>query len=163
MKKIPLVLILSLLCSNVVKAGTLPTYTSIELIEQAKSLNQTEVIYQGEVIGDVLFRGEQAWLSVSDGVNAIAVYIPIQLLPQDLAVGRYLYKGDTISVKGILHRACQNHGGDLDLHVSYLERTSLGYPQEREFPEYIWIIGGVFSGIALIGANYLKKRHEVSE
>lgn len=163
MKKIPLVLILSLLCSNVVKAGTLPTYTSIELIEQAKSLNQTEVIYQGEVIGDVLFRGEQAWLSVSDGANTIAVYVPIQLLPDDLALGRYLYTGDIISVKGILHRACQNHGGDLDLHITDLDRLSVGYEQEIEFPAFIWIIAGIFSCLALIEANYLKKRHEVSE
>jgi len=46
--------------------------------------------------------------------------------------GGRLARGDTVEVTGVLHRACPQHGGDLDLHATRLEvLTTGGRPRPR--------------------------------
>ena len=63
--------------------------TSTTLIESASKLDGDTVSYSGEVIGDVLYRGDYAWINVSDGANAIGIYIPASEAKKIEYVGRY--------------------------------------------------------------------------
>lgn len=95
--------------------------SSTELIEKAKEYDGKMVYYEGEVIGSVMKRGNIAWLNISDGNFAIGVFVQISQLPKITYHGCYKAIGDRIMVKGIFHRACPNHGGELDIHATSLE------------------------------------------
>ena len=46
------------------------------LIEHAKSYDYQTVTFEGEVIGDIMVRDDYAWINVSDGSNAIGIWVP---------------------------------------------------------------------------------------
>ena len=94
--------------------------TSSEIISQAKALDGKDVAYNGEVIGEVMQRGSHAWINVSDGANAIGVWLPVDLAKQVSVKGDFKHTGDMVEVLGVLNRACPEHGGDLDIHAESL-------------------------------------------
>ena len=98
------------------------------LIEQAMAYDGREVVFTGEVIGDVLNAGDHVWLNLSDGSNAIGVWVEKALTGGIQNVGRYAQHGDTVEVRGIFHRACPDHGGDLDIHAQSVTVIQQGYP-----------------------------------
>ena len=100
--------------------------SSNDLIDHAKDYDGTTVVFEGEVIGDILSRGEYAWLAVYDGSNTIGVYVTAEQTKQISVVGGYGKRGDTVSVQGVFHRACAEHGGDLDIHASSVTVLSVG-------------------------------------
>lgn len=102
------------------------TVSSNELIDRAKDYDNQSVVYEGEVIGDVLYRGDHAWLNVFDGGNTIGCYVTAAEAKQITACGRYGVRGDQIRVSGVFHRACAEHGGDLDIHADTLKILSAG-------------------------------------
>lgn len=100
--------------------------SSNDLIDHAKDYDGTTVVFEGEVIGDILYRGEYAWLAVYDGSNTIGCYVSAEQARQISLVGGYGKKGDTVSVEGVFRRACPEHGGDLDIHASSVTVLSTG-------------------------------------
>jgi hypothetical protein len=96
------------------------------LINNAKQYDGKTIIYKGEVIGDVMIRGEYAWLHVNDGIIAIGIWTP-KMMIQDIGyIGSYHKKGDTVEVSGTFHRSCLEHGGDLDIHAQTIKIIALG-------------------------------------
>lgn len=102
--------------------------SSAELINNAKQYDGQIVSYEGEVIGDIMVRGDFAWVNVNDGVNAIGIWVDKNLIKDILYTGSYKYKGDWVEVEGIFHRACTEHGGDLDIHANELRKIKAGSP-----------------------------------
>ncbi|MDP2044226.1 MAG: hypothetical protein Q8K15_03545, partial [Candidatus Omnitrophota bacterium] len=51
------------------------TLSSTELINNAKQYDGKLVVYTGEVIGDVMPRGGNAWVNINDGNNALGVWM----------------------------------------------------------------------------------------
>ena len=100
--------------------------SSAELINNAKQYDGKAVTYKGEVIGDIMMRGGFAWINVNDGVNAIGIWSNEDLVKDIVYTGNYKSRGDTVEVKGIFHRACLEHGGDLDIHIDGLRKTNSG-------------------------------------
>lgn len=101
--------------------------TSDELINNAKEFDGKQVAFTGEVIGDIMKRGDYAWINVSDGSNAIGIFVPYQETKKIHYTGSYKYKGDTITVTGTFHRACAQHGGDMDIHSDAVQIVKKGY------------------------------------
>ncbi len=99
---------------------------SAELINNAKQYDGKAVVYKGEVIGDIMMRKEFVWINVNDGVNAIGIWSKKDLAKDILYTGGYKSRGDIVEVKGIFHRACLEHGGDLDIHIEELNKISSG-------------------------------------
>ena len=91
---------------------------SNDLIDHAKDYDNQTIVYEGEVLGDILYRGDHAWLAVFDGNNTIGVFVTAEQAKQITVVGGYGKHGDTIRIEGVFHRACAEHGGDLDLHAA---------------------------------------------
>lgn len=94
--------------------------SSSELIEHAKDYDGKIVSFQGEAIGDIMKRGNFAWINVNDGQNAIGIWLPLALTREINYTGGYKSVGDTVLIKGKFQRACTTHGGDLDVHADSL-------------------------------------------
>jgi hypothetical protein len=100
--------------------------SSEELIQNAREYDGKTVVYKGEVIGDIMARNGFAWINVNDGINAIGIWADRNLIKEIFYTGNYKSKGDIIEVKGIFHRACLEHGGDLDIHIDALHKIEEG-------------------------------------
>jgi hypothetical protein len=100
--------------------------SSAELINNAKDYNGNTVAYKGEVIGDIMLRGEYAWINVNDGKNAIGIWIKKELIKNILYTGSYKAKGDLVEIMGKFNRSCVEHGGDLDIHAQSITKISSG-------------------------------------
>jgi len=100
--------------------------SSTELINNAKQYDGKTVVYEGEVIGDIMVRGDYAWINVNDGQNAIGIWTDKDLTKDILYTGSHKFKGDWIEVTGVFHRACLEHGGDLDIHAQAVRKVRPG-------------------------------------
>ena len=100
--------------------------SSRELINNAKLYDGKTVVYEGEVIGDVMVRQDYAWVNLNDGLNAIGVWVPKTLIKNISYEGSYKFKGDWLEVTGTFSRSCAYHGGDLDIHAQALRKTGYG-------------------------------------
>jgi len=100
--------------------------SSSELIKNAKQYDGKIVIYSGEVIGDVMLRGEFAWVNINDGQNALGVWMSAALAKEIKFTGNYKSRGDRLEMVGVFHRACLEHGGDLDIHAQSLRKIGNG-------------------------------------
>ncbi len=100
--------------------------SSTELINNARLYDGKVVSYEGEVIGDIMVRGDHAWLNLNDGQNTIGVWVSASLIKDISHAGSYKSVGDGVEVTGIFKMACSEHGGDLDIHVQSLRKTGAG-------------------------------------
>ena len=120
-----LVVLFSVLCSlfSVCYAQSI---SSTDLINNAKEYDGKSVVYTGEVIGDIMVRGDYAWINVNDGESAIGIWLEKGLTQGINYTGSYKSKGDWIEISGVFHRACSEHGGDLDIHAQGIRKINGG-------------------------------------
>lgn len=101
--------------------------SSEELIRDPKDYEGKQIAYEGEVIGDIMQRGDFVWLNVNDGEYAIGVHCDKELVDGiGLFAGGYNSRGDWIEVVGVFNRACKIHGGDLDIHADKIQIIKKG-------------------------------------
>ena len=127
-KALLLILILLLLLVPTAALAEGENVNSNDLIDHAKDYDNKTIVYEGEVLGDILYRGDYAWLAVSDGNNTIGVYVSKAQADSISLVGGYGKRGDTIRISGVFHRACAEHGGDLDIHADSVTILEKGAP-----------------------------------
>jgi hypothetical protein len=119
--------------------------TSDELINKAKEYDKKEVVYTGEIVGDIMQRGQYAWINVSDGSNAVGIWLSYDQTKQIKYKGSYDFIGDTIKVTGIFNRACAEHGGDFDIHAKKIEVIKEGHRVIRGINyQKFYIAAGLF-------------------
>ena len=87
-----------------------------ELVDRSLQWNGKTVTIEGEAIGEMLPRGDFAWVNVNDGTNAIGVWMPLADAKMIGVYGDYHHTGDTLRVTGTFSRDCAEHGGDVDIH-----------------------------------------------
>jgi hypothetical protein len=100
--------------------------SSTDLINHSREYDAKPVTYTGEVIGEIMRRGEFAWININDGENSLGVWINAALIQDINFKGSYKIRGDSVEVTGIFHRACPEHGGELDIHAQGLRKTASG-------------------------------------
>jgi hypothetical protein len=105
------------------KAGQI---SSTELINNAKEYDGKSVVYVGEAVGDVMVRGDFAWVNINDGENAIGVWLNKELAGEIQFTGSYHAKGDRLEITGVFQRNCIQHGGDMDIHAQSIRKISPG-------------------------------------
>lgn len=100
--------------------------SSNELISKAHLYDGKDIVYEGEIIGERMCRGEGCWLNVHDGNLAVGIWVPgeINFLPQ--YTGGYKSKGDWIQIKGVFNRSCQEHLGEMDIHAKEIRLIKEG-------------------------------------
>lgn len=132
-----LILIMLFLILSTMPCAASANITKINyLIEQSISLNNTEVTVQGEAIGETLERGEYAWININDTTNAIGIWVKKSDIGQIQFYGDYKHKGDIVKITGVFHRACLEHGGDVDIHCTDIEIVETGYNIKEKLSAY---------------------------
>lgn len=138
-----IVIVIMLLVSFTPMAAAKPV-SSTRLIENNKAYNNKTVFYQGEVIGDIMVRGNLAWLTINDdayslesspirrqklyGYNSgLPVTVPVSESQKIKFVGNYFNRGDIVLIKGIFHNACPEHNGALMIHGQELKVVKRGF------------------------------------
>jgi len=99
---------------------------SADLIADAAEHDGKTVVFEGEVIGDVMIRGDYAWVNVSDKDYAVGIWMRASDARRISHAGAYRVRGDTVRVRGVFHRSCSEHGGDLDIHAGEVLIVSPG-------------------------------------
>lgn len=118
--------------------------SSVELIENPERYNGRRVVYEGEAVGEILRRGDSAWLTLNDdeygerpfrvhqelkgGNTGIGVYGPYDLAARVTRLGSYDSLGDKVRVEGTFHEASPDHGGDLMIEFDSLTVVRRGHP-----------------------------------
>jgi hypothetical protein len=132
--------------------------TSDDLINNAKDYDKKEVVYSGEVIGDIMKRGENTWINVSDGTNAIGIWIATEEAKEVKYEGKYSFTGDTVKVTGMFNRACPEHGGDLDIHASKLDVEKQGHVDIKKINYKFILISVILLVVALLLNIFILKK-----
>jgi hypothetical protein len=124
--------ILIFLCGTVCSAQQI---SSTALINNAKEYDGKTVTYIGEAVGDVMVRGDFAWVNVNDGRSAIGVWLTKEQAEEIRFTGSYHSKGDRLEITGVFHRNCTQHGGDMDIHALSMRRINPGRVVDEELNE----------------------------
>lgn len=167
-----IVLILLVILINIAVAADL--ISSGELVEKSKFYDGKIILFRGEVIGEVMVRGEGAWLNVNDdaysqgsrnlvGYNSgQSIWAKAEDVKMIKICGDYFHTGDNIEVTGFFNRACKEHGGDMDIHAQTVTFIQSG--KERENPIKSWkilasiILLFLIVVLSLINYNFRKRR-----
>jgi hypothetical protein len=105
--------------------------------------NGKTVTFHGEAIGEVMVRGDYAWIHLNDdaymvknveegaqlgGYNSgMAVWIPAPLTKAIDTYGDYQHEGSIVEIQGVFNGACKEHGGDMDIHATSLKLLRAGH------------------------------------
>jgi hypothetical protein len=107
-----------------------------DLIEQSIALDNTEVTVQGELIGEALERGDYTWININDTTNAIGIWVKKSDIDQIQFYGDYKHKGDLVKIAGVFHKACSEHGGDVDIHCTDIKIIETGHNIHEQISTY---------------------------
>jgi len=156
-KTIIFVVFFMVIFTNVSRAEEYTNYN--DLIENGKNLEGKIVEIEGETIGQPMKRGNFTWINISDGSNAMGIWMKNEDADKIKNFGSYKYKGDIIKVSGIFYRACSEHGGDMDIHEESLAIEKIGYKVDRSL-ENSKVFKSLFLSAAtlvLLGVYYMKR------
>lgn len=148
LKSLIIIIILTFLTSINVKAENITDIN--DLVENSKELDTKEVTVTGEVIGERMDRGNNSWVNINDGTNAIGIWISKMDVEKINNYGNYDYEGDTVKITGTFNRACKEHGGEADLHNKSIEIIEDGHLVKEEISFAKIMIAAVLSIITLV-------------
>ncbi len=145
-----------------VGAGGTPTpVTGTELISMRTGLDGEAVVLEGEVIGDRLRGGDgHVWLNVLSGGTAIGVWAPRETAEAVGTFGTWSHTGDTVRVVGTFNEACDEHGGDLDVHATEIAVLASGGPRTDEPVGVgsLWKLAAGLGGLAVANLGWRRMR-----
>ncbi len=159
-----IVIIINILSFNVI---AVEQYESNYIIDNSKDLDGQTIIYQGEAVGDIMYRNDNyGWINVNDGKMAIGIWAKKEDLQKITYVGEYNVKGDIIKITGKVNYICDEHGGDLDIHADNIEIIQLG-EKIKDIPDprlslilrALLIPTGIILAVVLV-ENTKKKKEE---
>lgn len=146
---------------------------SITLIEKSKDYDKQHIEFTGEVIGDVMIRGDFAWINVNDDPYSLgkkgnkgfnsgqSIWVSTGMAKKINRTGGYFWQGDRVKVKGTFNRVCRVHGGDMDIHARELKIISKGKPIKRSIiisKVVISVILFILVVLAYVINNYIKQK-----
>lgn len=121
---------------------------TVGLSQADPTLDGQSVQFSGEAIGETLrASGETRWVNVLDNGTAIGVVAPTSMLQSIDGFGDWSQVGTRIEVTGVFNVACDEHGGDLDVHAT--EIRVLAPAREIPRPISTWKI---FVSVAILAA-----------
>jgi len=146
--------------------------SSTQLVEKPKQFNGTRVTFTGEAIGEVMVRGDYAWIHLNDdaymernaeegaklgGYNSgMAIWVPAALTKQIDTYGDYKHEGSIVQISGTFNAACKEHGGDMDIHADSVTMIRPGHVVVDPVPGWK---AALAAGLALLaGALYWIER-----
>lgn len=141
----------------VLAPGLARAESGVELLEKSAGFDGKQVTFQGEVIG-VMVRGDHAWVNISDKGFAAGIWCRAEDARKISIVGDYNHIGDYVSVVGIFHKACVEHGGDLDVHADSFTILISGSKVERAPSLPLIGLGLALMVMAAVAGVWLRRR-----
>jgi hypothetical protein len=160
-----IVCIAVLLLSTASFAAAAPLAVDTTRLSQGEAaLDGATVRFSGEAIGEALKAGgDYRWVNVlADGV-AIGVFTPQELVGDIDGYGDWDRTGSIVEVTGVYNVACEQHGGDLDVHATDVRVTRRSIARTHPVRPYKAIVAFLAAavGIALaLRYRTLKRRRE---
>lgn len=136
--------------------------SSTELLTEADKYNGQLIEFEGEVVGDLMVRGEHIWVPVNDGGNTFSVWVPAFFAKQIKHVGGYRYRGDQVRVQGVFYRSCPEHGGGLDIHAEDFRVIKPGHkiPYLLDWSRvFVVLILGFLAFAFFLVNHYIRKKN----
>jgi hypothetical protein len=138
--------------------------SSTQLVEKNKQYNGTTVTFTGEAIGEVMVRGDYAWIHLNDdsyeernveegaklgGYNSgMAVWVPSALAKQIDTYGDYKHEGSIVQITGTFNAACKEHGGDMDIHATTVTMIRPGHLVDDPVPAWKAALAAALAALA---------------
>jgi hypothetical protein len=97
-----------------------------ELMNNSAFYDDKIIVLTGEAIGECLERENGCWINMSDGGNAIGIWMTESDAARIRIYGDYRHTGDKVTVTGIFYEACAEHGGEPDIHCTELTIDHIG-------------------------------------
>jgi len=143
-----------------VRAGQPLLLSTTELVENSYKWDGKTVSFKGEVLQDLMVRGDGTWMNLSDGNNtAMGVFVPKDVaMPVIARVEDYRTIGDVVLVTGVFYRVCVQHQGETDIHALNVTVVTPGSPRENpiHLDRVVWL--AVLSGLlGLVMGLYYRK------
>lgn len=130
-----------------------------DLIEQGKQYDGKTVVVSGEALLEPLERKDGTWININDGTNAMGLWMRQEDAKLVKRFGDYHQKGDTLTVEAIFHRACPEHGGDMELHVLKVIKVVDGSDiQHKVDMTDIAVLLGLSTFMAFLVFSYWKRK-----
>ncbi len=120
----------------------------------------TMITVEGEAIGEHLrAMGGGRWVNILGDDVGLGIWVTDEMAEQIEYFGDYRYDGDIVRVTGILNVACEQHGGEFDVHARSLEIVERGGPREHDIEPLRGVVGIAGLGIAFVlWRLYVKRR-----
>lgn len=140
--------------------------TPAEAVALALKSDGAHAIVRGEALGESLAApGGKRWVNIGREGTAIGVVMTAEQAAKVPRFGRYRQRGATLEVSGVLNSACDEHGGDLDVHAESVSVLDEGGPIVAPIhPGKLWL--AVFSAMAslVLWARYgqLRRRRHLA-
>ncbi len=167
MRHLAVVLTIALVFASPAGAGAsqdTKMLTGTSILDQRAALDGTSVTFEGEAIGEALHADNGGvWLSVLSDGTALGVYLPADQAEVIETYGDYNHTGDTVRVSGEYHRACKQHGGDMDIHATSIEVVARGSVQEHPIDSRKAIIAAAGFVVAGASAAYARRKRRIIE
>jgi hypothetical protein len=104
-----------------------------ELIAFSADRSGETVLIEGEAIGQVIGKKDgHAFVNVLDETTAVGVFMTEQQTAMITGFGGYKTTGSIVRVSGELNVACEQHGGDFDIHATTVDVLAPPVPREQE-------------------------------
>jgi hypothetical protein len=135
--------------------------------------NGKTITFTGEAIGEVMVRGDHAWIHLNDdaymdtnveegaalgGYNSgMAIWVPSALTKQIDTYGDYKHEGSIVQIVGTFNGACKEHGGDTDIHATTLTMIRPGHVVDDSTPPWKAALAAGLAALAA-GLYWLERR-----
>lgn len=159
-------LIVTALCAALVlsvgtrAAGSPAVLTPAEAVALALESDGAPATVRGEALGEALTApGGKRWVNIGREGTALGVVMTAEQAASVPQFGLYRQRGATLEVSGVLNSACDEHGGDLDLHadtVSVLDEG--GAIADPLHPGKLWLAGASAAVSLALWARYRQLR-----
>jgi hypothetical protein len=146
------VALMVLLFASPVHAHASEPITPAQAVATAIEDDGSEVVVEGEAIGEALRApGGMRWVNVLGDGTALGVVMTAEDAAAIPAFGAYRQRGAALRIEGRLNSACDEHGGDLDLHA---ERVTV-LDDGAEIPHRIHPAKLLLAGASLLATMLL--------
>lgn len=134
-----------------------------EAVERALATDGETVSVSGEAIGEALRADKgHVWLNILGEGRAIGVYADRAATADVTTFGDWGHTGDTVLATGVLNAACDQHGGDLDIHATEVSVIQRGGPAPRPVGYVKGTAGAALSAAAAgLFALFMRRRRRL--
>ncbi len=115
-----------------------------EVIAIDRDRDGSVITVEGEAVGEHLrAAGGGRWVNILGDEVGLGIWVTEEMAESIEYFGDYRYDGDIVRVTGVVNVACEQHGGEFDVHAQKLEIISRGGPRPVEVRPVKGIVGAV--------------------